>query len=309
MKKRIPHNKPIASVIRNYMDKKSGKVTESREEIRRRFLGLDWKDQKKIMNAFLDAGKSDREWAFSILLDLWDSSFETKVRELWEEHHDERCAWVIIRNFPLEYLKEHMEELSEDRNYYFICRRLAADADYEINKDLLSATDYLIVLHHSNRTIEDNEATDILFQIAHDISVHWWPSMELSRDYRPDRKEMMSTSDFDKVSMALYYLRKMGKEEVIQSFKKWDDALQERVRQSDEYAELLKQPLSDHDFADMLASIVRKYVGQTLPEKYKRLETNPRENPPGAFISQDEDVDPFQYEEKNKDPSSPPLPF
>ena len=133
--------------------------------------------------------------------------------------------------------------------------------------------------------------------------------MELSRDYRPDRKEMMSTSDFDKVSMALYYLRKMGKVKVIQSFKEWDEAMQERVRQSDEYAELLKQPLSDHDFADRLASIVRKYVDQTLPEKYKRLETNPRENPPGAFLSQDEDVDPFQYEEKDKDPSSPPLPF
>ena len=58
-----------------------------------------------------------------------------------------------------------------------------------------------------------------------------------------------------------------------------------------------------------IASIVLEYVGQTLPEKYKRLETNPRENPPGAFISQDEDVDSFQYEEKDKDPSSPSLPF
>lgn len=212
MKRTIPHNKPIASVIRNYMDKKSGKVTESREEIRRRFHGLDWKDQKKIMNAFLDAGKSDREWAYSILLDLWDPSFETKVRELWGEHHDERCAWVIIRHFPLEYLKEHTEELSEDRNYYFICRRLVTDAGYEINKDLLSATDYLMVLHHANRTIEDNEATDILYQTVKEISVHGWPSMELSRDYRPDRKEMMSVSDFKKVSMTLYYLRKMGNE-------------------------------------------------------------------------------------------------
>lgn len=309
MKKTTPHNKPIASVIKNYMDKKSGKVTESREEIRRRFHGLDWKDQKKIMNAFLDAGKSDREWAYSILLDLWDSSFETKVRELWEEHHDERCAWVIIRNFPPEYLKEHMEELSEGRNYYFICRRLAADPGYEINKDLLGATDYLMVLHHSNKTIEDNEATDILFQTVHDISVHWWPSMELSRDYRPDRKEMMSASDFDKVSMALYYLRMMGKEEVILSFKEWDDAMQERVRQSDEYAELLKQPLSDHDFADRLASIVQRHIGQTLPEKYRRLDTNPRENPPGVFLSQDEEVDPFLSEEKDQDASSPLLPF
>ena len=309
MKKATPHNKPIASVIRNYIDKKSGKVTVSREEIRRRFHGLDWKDQKKIINAFLDAGKSDREWAYSILLDLWDSSFETKVKELWEEHHDERCAWVIIRNFPLEYLKEHTEELSEDRNYYFICRRMAADADYVINKDLLSASDYLIVLHHANRTIEDNEATDILFQIIHDISVHWWPSIELSRNYRPDRKEMMSASDFNKVSIALYYLKRMGKEEVTQTFKEWDAAMQECVRQSAEYTELLKQPLSDHDFADMLASIVQKYLYQSLPEKYKGLDANPMEGSPSVNQITDENVSSFQYEEKDQDASSPLFPF
>ena len=309
MKKTIPHNKPIASVIKNYMDKKSGKVTESREEIRRRFHGLDWRDQKKIMNAFLDAGKSDREWAYSILLDLWDSSFETKVRELWEEYHDERCAWVIIRHFPLEYLKEHTEELSEDRNYYFICRRLATDAGYEINKDLLSPTDYLMVLYHANRTIEDHEATDILYQTVQEISVHWWPSLELSRYYRPDRKEMMSVSDFGKVSMTLYYLRKMGKVQVIQSFKEWDVSVQEGVSQCAEYAELLKQPLSDHDFADMLTRIVQRQIGQFLPEKYKRLEVNPREDPPGVFLNQDDEVSSFQNEENDEDASSPPLPF
>lgn len=75
-----PRNNPIATVIKNYLDKKSGKVTESREEIQRRFFGLDWKDQKKIMSAFLDAGKSDRNWAYSRLLDLWDSSFEEQVK-------------------------------------------------------------------------------------------------------------------------------------------------------------------------------------------------------------------------------------
>ncbi len=37
-------NRPIASVIRDYINKKSGKVTASRTEIKRRFFGLDWKD-------------------------------------------------------------------------------------------------------------------------------------------------------------------------------------------------------------------------------------------------------------------------
>ena len=46
-------NNPIAIVIKNYIDKKSGKVTEARDEIKRRFAGLDWDDQKHILEAFL----------------------------------------------------------------------------------------------------------------------------------------------------------------------------------------------------------------------------------------------------------------
>ena len=99
----VSRNNPIATVIKNYTNKKSGKVTDSRNEIQRRFLGLDWKDQKKIMAAFLDAGAADRNWAYSRLLDLWDASFEKKVQELWETYHEEKCSWVMIRHFPKEY--------------------------------------------------------------------------------------------------------------------------------------------------------------------------------------------------------------
>lgn len=267
MRKTIQHNNPIGSVIRNYMDKKSGKVSDSRDEIKRRFYGLDWKDQKKIMNAFLDAGKSDREWTYLRLLDIWDASFEAKVKELWEEYHEERCAWVIIRHFPLEYLKEHIEELSEGRNYYFICMRMAAETDFEIERDKLTAADYLMLLYHTKRKIDDTEARDILYQIVHDISVHYWPAMELSRYYHSNRREMMGASDFAKVSMALYYLESMGNENVVKSFNEWDAAMQADIRQSKEFAELLKQPLSDMDFADQLATIVQKYICQSLPER------------------------------------------
>lgn len=306
MKKTIPHNKPIASVIKHYMDKKSGKVTESRDEIQRRFYGLDWKDQKKIMNAFLDAGKTDRDWAYSRLLDLWDHSFGTRVKELWEEHREEKCAWVIIRHFPLEYLREHTEELGKDRNYYFICRRLAADTGLVVDKDRMSATDYLIVMHHANRTIEDNEALDILHQIVKDISANWWPYYELSRYNRIGRKEMISTTDFSKVSMALYYLKKMGNVNAIRTFKKWDDEMQESVRKSEEYAELLKQPLADQEFTDKLATIVQKHIHQTLPEKFICLTTWPEDSSP-SMPQQYEDICPFEVNDQEL--SSPFIPF
>lgn len=149
----VSRNHPIATVIKNYVNKKSGKVTDSRNEIQRRFFGLDWKDQKKIVAAFLDSGVSDRDWAYSRLLDLWDASFEQKVLELWETYHEEKCAWVIIRHFPKEFISKHVNTFNEGRDYYFICRRLAADADFVIDKERLSKTDYLMALSHGERHI------------------------------------------------------------------------------------------------------------------------------------------------------------
>lgn len=98
MNRNIPRNKPVATVIKNYVDKKSGKVSDSRKEIQRRFFVLDWKDQKKIQTAFLDSGILNRSWAYSRVLDLWDASFEQKIQALWEAYHEDKCARVIIRH-------------------------------------------------------------------------------------------------------------------------------------------------------------------------------------------------------------------
>lgn len=267
----VSRNHPIATVIKNYVNKKSGKVTDSRNEIQRRFFGLDWKDQKKIVAAFLDAGVSDRDWAYSRLLDLWDASFEQKVLELWETYHEEKCAWVIIRHFPKEFISKHVNTFNEGRDYYFICRRLAADADFVIDKERLSKTDYLMALSHGERHINDAEATDILYEIVRDIAFHWSPSMELSRDYMPHRREVMTASDFVNVSIALYYLEKIGNDDVVITFRTWESKVQGIVHDSEEYKALNSKSISDYDYKYKLATIVQKHLYYALPEKYKTM--------------------------------------
>ena len=267
----VSRNNPIATVIKNYVNKKSGKVTDSRNEIQRRFFGLDWKDQKKIMVAFLDSGISDRDWAYSRLLDLWDASFEPQVLKLWEIYHEDKCAWVIIRHFPKEFIKKHVNTFDEGRDYYFICRRLVDDADFVIDKERLSNTDYLMALSHGNRHITDDEATDILYEIVKDIAFHWSPSMELSRDYMPNRREMMTASDFDNVSIALYYIEKMGNDDVVTAFRTWESKVQGIVRDCEEYRTLNNKFISDYDYKDELADILQKHLYYALPEKYKTM--------------------------------------
>lgn len=56
------HNTPAATLIRNYQNRKSGKVTVSRREILQRFNGMEWRHEKKILLAFINTSASDREW-------------------------------------------------------------------------------------------------------------------------------------------------------------------------------------------------------------------------------------------------------
>lgn len=304
MKRIITRNNPIATVIKNYTNKKSGKVSVSRDEIKRRFFGLDWKDQKKIMAAFLEAGQADRLWAYSRLLDLWDDSFEQKVQELWDTYHEEKCAWVIIRHFPTSFIKENIGQFNEGRDYYFICRRLSQDSDFVIDKEKLNDTDYLMALSHADRHIDDEEAKDILYSIVKGFCFHWCAYMELARDYYPSRKEVMVASDFANVSIALYYLEKMGNEKVVSDFRKWENSVRNSVCQSDDYKAMENEALSDYDYKNKMADIVQKYMYHTLPDKYKPMtdeEYDKRNESNNAGAWMNEEAEPFammnQFEE------------
>ena len=270
--KTIQRNHPISSVIKNYLNKKSKKVTDARKEIQRRFNGLDWKDQKTILNAFLESGKVDREWAYSMLLDWWNPIFEPKVRELWETYKEDKCAWVIMRHFPKDYIKNHIEQFDKGkRDYYFICRRLAEDADFTIDKSKLSPEDYLMALFHGHRHIDDEEAEDVLFSIVSKLCMDTMPYMELPTFHVTIRGKVLIASDFRTVSIGVYYLEEMGKMDVVEAFRSWEKGVLYSVIESDEYEALGKKPLSDHNYGEEMALIVQKHLYHALPAKYKTL--------------------------------------
>ena len=96
-------NRPIRIVFKEYAEQRKGKVVKARKELQRRFTGLDWSIQKKILYVHLKSSKTDREWAYPLLLEYWDESLKPCVQEIWETFHEERCSWVIIRHFTKDY--------------------------------------------------------------------------------------------------------------------------------------------------------------------------------------------------------------
>ena len=269
MDKRKQRNRPITIVVKNFLDKQSGRVTESRNEIQRRFFGLDWKDQKRIMSAFLDSGKADRDWAYSRLLDLWDSSFEKQIEDLWNQYHESRCAWIIIRHFPLDYIRENMDQFKEDRDYYFICLRLAKDKDYTIESAKLSKIDYLAVLYHTEREITDDDARDTLYGIVHDscFSDPFLARLEHVGEGRLGN--VITPANYRNVNLAFYYLIRLDKKDVVQQFREWNEKVEDAIYNSPEFKAFQRLPYSCYDEEQRGIELANLYAYIALDDKYK----------------------------------------
>lgn len=263
-------NKPIATLIRDYINKKSGKVVQSREEIKRRFNGLDWKDQKKIINAFLASGKCDREWAYLCAYENWDKSFEPKIKELWEKYYEEESSWPLIHYASEEFLVQNIDKFTDGRDYYFICLRLAKNKNFVIDKTRLSLTDYLSVIWHTNINIGEDEAHDILFQIVREICVEGFSIDEkkLSR-WSIDVGVVICPSHSQSVSLALYYFKKLQQHSVISEFEKWDDAVEKLILASSEYKQICHSRLNIQKYRIAAMCVARKYAYLSLDAKYK----------------------------------------
>ena len=264
-------NTPIVTLMKNFINKKSGKVSESREEIKWRFNALDWKDQKKILPAFLDSSASDREWAYTKLLDYWDESFLPKVKELWETSHEYKCSWSVIRYFPVEYIVEHMGEFTDERDYYFICLRLAQDKSYVIDRSRLSNTDYLAVLYHTERMISDKEAFNTLFGVVRDCCLQDADVMRLEHLGEGKHRDVISPTNFREVNLAFYYVVKLQQFEVAAMFRDWNESVEEEIYNSQEFKAIdRKNCSSGYDYDRCRIDVAKLYAFKMLDDKYKQ---------------------------------------
>lgn len=260
-------NKPIASLIKWYMDKKSRKVSESRKEIQKRFDYLDWKDQKRILFAFLKAGKSDRQWACSKIYRQWDNCFLEPIKALWEQYHENVCAWSVIEHFPIEYVKENITGLEDVNGYYHICQRLAENPSYQIDRTRLKDKEYLIVMLNTNRSVPEEEGRDIFFRFLHEICLA--KSVPQSRFSYISRGEAFSIEDIDHVNSLLWLFHLLRLDKLIQSIRKWNQKVMAAIYQSEEFEALNKENISDEEYNQKRQAIGLKYIYTALDDKYK----------------------------------------
>lgn len=262
-------NKPAATLIKQYANKKSGHVSEARREIHRRFEYLDWSQQKKIIMAHLDSCPSDRDWIYPRMLQLWDKDFEPKVKHLWETYHEERCSWLVVRHLPEAYVKEHLDELSTGRNYYFICLRFGEQEGFVVDKTKMAPIDYLTFIYRTYFDISDEEALDCLYRIVLQEFQH--PKLSFfHRIMNPE--DEFSLSIVGDVNQALFYLRMMKKEKALAEFEQWEKQVCQHA--APKLSQIKRRSLSDVDYDLSVFSALMTSVAELLPDKYKKLRVN-----------------------------------
>jgi hypothetical protein len=214
-------NTPLKSLLKDLQSDNRPTQNAALKELRRRFVGLDKEEQMQVLVHHLRREKSFREWAYSRLLDLWDESFEPIVKSLWEQYHEEKCAWAIIRHFPLSYVSKHEKDLAIRKNRPFVIRRLCEDKSYAVDRDKLTPYEYIWVLSTTGRDITTERAWSILVEATKDVC-----QVKDADDY--GQGDTFSI----KINKILYHLDKMDKSVITTSYRNWYQSAIENITNS-----------------------------------------------------------------------------
>ena len=268
--KQEQRNRPISSLIKWYLDKKSGKVSDARKEIQKRYDYLDWKDQKRIALAFLQSGKSDREWAYGKIYRQWDESYFEPVKKLWEEYHEFTCAWSVIQHFPIDYVKDNAGKLEEVNGYYHLCQRLAEDSSYKIDKHKLLGKEYLLVMLNAHRKVSEEEARNIFFESLHKLCLsnpdYFFQVRQKARGYA------FSVTDIDLMNSIMYLLQLLELHNLYEELNTWNQRILYSMYNSEEFKELEKMVIDDSTYNQRRLAIGLKFLYSALDDRYKKDE-------------------------------------
>lgn len=256
----------IHRLLEKFNNKKSREITHSRLLLKRDFDYIDTGSQLQILDAFLSSCKTDRIWAYKKLIPLWNDSFLPTIQNLWERHHEYECSWLIVRYFSESYILEHLNELREGRNYYFICKRLIHKHDFVIDKSLLNSNDYLSLLLLSQHKISDNEAYAILiegmFHICYDIF--------LPETFPTRRGLPLSPLRFRDFYFKYARLKELRKSNITNIVKEWDKTTVIEMSRDSSFMKLNKDSLSAADYYKKRREIARVHLRRALRELLKR---------------------------------------
>lgn len=254
-------NQPIRRLLRDFEDKKSGKVVESRREIRRRFDYLDRPQQVRFLKACFQSCKSDREWAYEEVTAHWDPKFKDIISDLWHESHEGGARRCIVKHFPIEFVAQEIESLDNKETYYDLCLRLCYYGKFSIDKNRLTPLQVLSLYVKTGYEASDAEIIAQLYRLLINVATDDYLLFE-----KIDRNVKPRCEDFSPCRKAFYFIMEMQRYSILGQWKSWDIHLQHMLESSNEYHTIKTSPVSDYEYREQMSSLFKKYMIEYLPK-------------------------------------------
>lgn len=264
-------NAPIPKVIEVFEDKGSKLVVKARNVLKSRYDYQTKKVQKLTLRAMLNASKIDREWGYYRLIKSWDEGFRKKILELWEQYHEALCARVIITYFPKNYVVQHYDELEKGNNYKYLCFRLAGDKSFPLEYDRLKAIEYLQIIKETGREVSDKDLEKALYGLAADICNHSYP-YEVAR-WEDVSVARVSATSFKLVRWGFFILGSMGRLDLMQRFKEWDDSIGQVVKEKtlELFPDWIRERDGNYRDKEVISQIAYNVIRERFPNEYASM--------------------------------------
>ena len=160
----LHRNEPIGTLLKLFVNKSSKRVVYARKELTTRFNTQSYRDQNKILRAFLQSGAGDCDFAGRILRDHWRKELTEEVKSAWTRTRRPMLAYVILRHLPNDYILSEQEELAGVAGYQHVCAVVGNKPGFDIDMSRISAPDQLYVMAKLGREVDQQEAEKSVYK-------------------------------------------------------------------------------------------------------------------------------------------------
>lgn len=137
------HSETI-KLLKVFLDKKSGKVIESRKILRDSFYFLRRKDRLLVLKAFLSGSKADMDWGALRMQKLWFPELMPFLKKRWLSVQAKEVALFIIHNTSRDYVLSQKHLLIKTLGYYQYLVETVPWGEDEIVSPSLNIPDYAL---------------------------------------------------------------------------------------------------------------------------------------------------------------------
>lgn len=268
-------NGTIDELIARFYSEDPDERPNARDQLCSRFGAQSYVDQVKIIKALLKGENYDREWCYGTMKTWWSDELIPNVQRAWETFHEKGCASIVARKLPSSYVVSHRVEL-EEKDYASVCLRLCTDENCQVDDTRLNRTEFIEIIAHNHRNIDDNDADELLFgyllevltdKYNHCIDLYNYSTTCYHVEYTKQsermnyRPSLLSIKAIEKYVIAL---GKAGKTNTIIKFYRWSKYVQQ----------LLDDYLADSAIAEKLAERMKDDFGacqEWIWETFKSL--------------------------------------